>query len=70
MDSGRKDAEANEARLAAVRDEHRDLDESIALAVTSPNFDELALRRLKKRKLVLKDLIARFDSARFPDIIA
>jgi hypothetical protein len=70
MDSGMEDAEAIETRLAAVRDEHRDLDDSIALAATSPNFDELALRRLKKRKLVLKDLIARLESARFPDIIA
>ena len=64
------DIEATKARLASLRSEHRDLDEVIArLAETAP-FDQLQLKRLKKRKLVLKDLITRLESQLLPDIIA
>jgi hypothetical protein len=62
--------EALQAKLEALRLEHRDLDDVIArLSETSP-FDQLQLRRLKKRKLVLKDQITKLESQLLPDIIA
>ncbi len=57
-------------RLEELRVEHRDLDDAIGhLAVTLP-FDQIKLQRLKKRKLVLKDEIAKLESQLVPDIIA
>ncbi|HEX5611818.1 MAG TPA: YdcH family protein [Burkholderiales bacterium] len=50
--------------------EHHDLDDVIARLVTDPRQDELQLRRLKKRKLFLKDSIARLRGRLIPDIIA
>lgn len=64
------DLEAVKARLEALRIEHRDLDEVIARLVEKPPYDQLQLQRLKKRKLVLKDLIAKLESQLLPDIIA
>jgi hypothetical protein len=64
------DLEAVKARLEALRIEHRDLDEVILRLVESPPYDQLQLQRLKKRKLVLKDLIAKLESQLLPDIIA
>ncbi len=57
-------------RLAELRVEHRDLDAAIArLGRLDPDneHDDLALKRLKKRKLWLKDCIARLESALIPD---
>ena len=48
-----------EVRVLALEVEHHDLDDVIARIVTDPRQDELQLRRLKKRKLLLKDTIAR-----------
>lgn len=60
-----------ERRLAGLRTEHRDLDDVIRHLAGSPNsFDQLKLQRLKKRKLVLKDQIARLENILVPDIIA
>ena len=53
-------------KLAELRREHRRLDEDIAIAPTNLD-DELQLKRLKKRKLQLKDCIARLESALIPD---
>lgn len=64
------DLEAVKARLEALRIEHRDLDEVILRLVEKPPYDQLQLQRLKKRKLVLKDLIAKLESHLLPDIIA
>ncbi|MBX6369224.1 MAG: DUF465 domain-containing protein [Rhodospirillales bacterium] len=64
------DLEAVKARLEALRIEHRDLDEVISRLVEKPTYDQLQLQRLKKRKLVLKDLIAKLESQLLPDIIA
>ena len=44
-------------QLVELRIEHRDLDVAISRMVTDPSCDELQLRRLKKRKLKLKDMI-------------
>lgn len=58
------------ARLAVLREEHRRLDGEIAALADAPVQDQLQLRRLKKRKLELKDRIARLEAALVPDIIA
>jgi hypothetical protein len=59
-----------QARLIALELEHHDLDDVISRLVTDPRQDELQLRRLKKRKLMLKDTIARLRDRLIPDIIA
>ena len=60
----------NIERLRALRIEHRDLDEVIARLSMDIHSDEVQLRRLKKRKLVLKDQIARLESQAIPDLNA
>ena len=61
---------AARAKLASLLQEHRDLDAAIdALALTG-NTDQLALSRLKKRKLQLKDEITEINNNLLPDIIA
>lgn len=57
-------------RLAELRVEHRDLDVAIARLSTLRGCDELQLTRLKKRKLLLKDAIARLESRLIPDLDA
>ena len=59
-----------EARIMALEIEHHDLDDVIARLSEHPNQDQLQLRRLKKRKLFLKDSIARLRDRLIPDIIA
>ena len=56
--------------LADLREEHRDLDLAIQRMVMDPLQDQLHLRRLKKRKLKLKDWIARLESKLIPDLDA
>lgn len=56
--------------LFRLREEHRDLDQMIARLAEDPQFDELALKRMKKRKLLLKDQIARLESMLIPDLDA
>jgi hypothetical protein len=63
------DEVALRARLATLVQEHRDLDAAIE-ALTQTGSDQLALSRLKKRKLQLKDEIAEINAALLPDIIA
>ncbi len=65
MDS--EDIKAIEQRLEALRLEHRDLDDVIRHLTDDPLFDQLKLRRLKKRKLVLKDAISKLESSLIPD---
>jgi hypothetical protein len=59
-----------EARIMALELEHHDLDDVISRLVVDPRQDELQLRRLKKRKLFLKDTISRLRDRLIPDIIA
>lgn len=59
-----------EERLTQLRQEHRDLDESIARLSEAGAINQLEVQRLKRRKLQLRDLISRLDSGRYPDIIA
>ena len=56
--------------LHELRAEHRDLDQIIDHLVLNPPDDDLLIRRLKKRKLALKDRIDRLDSLFVPDIPA
>jgi hypothetical protein len=57
-------------RLRELRIEHRDLDDVISRLTMDLYVDELQLRRLKKRKLLLKDQIARLESELIPDMNA
>lgn len=57
-------------KLEVLRREHRDLDEAIMAMQDRGTADQLTLVRLKKRKLVLKDQIARIEDELTPDIIA
>ncbi|MDD5296485.1 MAG: DUF465 domain-containing protein [Rhodocyclaceae bacterium] len=58
------------AKLSELQEEHRDLDEVIARIEPTVPTDELLLRRLKKRKLLLKDRIFQLESMLEPDILA
>ena len=69
--------ELNEEELAAIREkleslrvEHRDLDDVIGRLVENPAQDELQIRRLKRRKLMLKDQITILERQLVPDIPA
>jgi hypothetical protein len=57
-------------KLDELKTEHRDLDDVISRLVDQLPYDQLALQRLKKRKLMLKDLIIKVESRLLPDIIA
>lgn len=59
-----------EAELERLRQEHRDLDVAIAALQSSTLADQLQIQRLKKRKLVLRDRIAKVEDRLTPDIIA
>ena len=54
-------------RLVELRMEHRDLDLVIVRLVAQMDADELQLKRLKKRKLKLKDMIAWMENKLIPD---
>ena len=58
------------SRLAALRIEHRDLDNAIDALRGMASPDQLQIARLKKRKLRLRDEIAVLEDLRVPDIIA
>ena len=60
----------NMEKLRALRIEHRDLDEVITRLSMVIHIDELQLKRLKKRKLVLKDQILKLESQLIPDLNA
>ena len=57
-------------RLQALEVEHHDLDDIIDRLALDPIQDRLQLQRLKKRKLQLKDQIAKLRTRLIPDIIA
>jgi hypothetical protein len=58
------------ARLAELRLEHRDLDDTIQKLIESAYVDQLQLQRMKKHKLMLKDAIAQFENMLIPDLDA
>lgn len=64
------DEVAARAKLTQLTQEHRDLDAAIAALVEAGSPDLLAVSRLKKRKLQLKDEITEINNGLLPDIIA
>ena len=64
------DDETAAQQLAALKAEHRALDDEIAVLVADGAIDQLEIARLKKRKLRLKDEIERMRDRSVPDIIA
>ena len=60
----------NIERLRQLRIEHRDLDDVISRLSMDFKVDELQMKRLKRRKLMLKDQIARLESLQIPDLNA
>jgi hypothetical protein len=64
------DVEALKAKLEALKNEHHDLDQEIHRIEGGGTSNRIQLQRLKKRKLALKDLIAKIESQLLPDIIA
>ena len=59
-----------EGKLQILMEEHRDLDEAVERMAESGVSDMLRLQRLKKRKLMLKDEIAKIKRMLVPDILA
>ncbi len=57
-------------RLKELRIAHRELDTAIMALACDPDADQLQVRRLKKARLRLKDLITRIESALIPDLEA
>lgn len=64
------DQDQLKAKLAELELEHRDLDDVITNLMGQPEFDQIKVGRLKKRKLALKDQITALRGFLIPDIIA
>ncbi len=64
------EAAAIRAKIMDLRIEHRDLDAAITAIYERPFVDQLQLRRLKKRKLLIKDMIVKLESRLIPDLDA
>lgn len=65
-----EDIDELQDKLAELEREHRVLDQEIDRLVNTPPVDLLTVQRLKKKKLALKDQIAKLKSDILPDIIA
>jgi hypothetical protein len=57
-------------KLRELRVSHRDLDDLIDRLSHDPLVDQLRIRRLKKRRLILKDMISKMESSLIPDLDA
>jgi hypothetical protein len=64
------DIAAIEAKIAALREEHRAMDGAAQALHENAPYDQISLMRLKRRKLALKDEIAHWEDQLTPDIIA
>lgn len=60
----------NVDRLKSLRIEHLDLDQVISRLAHDPEVDQIMLKRLKKRKLLIKDMITKIESSRIPNLNA
>jgi hypothetical protein len=60
----------NRTELKELRSAHRDLDVAITELSSIPHVDQLRIRRLKKQKLRLKDMISKMESQLIPDLNA
>ena len=65
-----EDTESIKRRIVELQVEHRDLDKIIGMLISQPGFDQLQIRRLKKRKLQIKDSITLLQIQLEPDIPA
>lgn len=65
-----EDEEELREKLIEIKREHQDLDDIIEKLIAHQPVDFLQLQRLKKRKLLLKDMIQKLESQLVPDIIA
>lgn len=63
-------AENLKHKLDKLKEDHRTLDDEIACLMEKPLYDQLAVQRLKKRKLKLKDEVLKLQKKLLPDIIA
>ena len=70
QDNVDRDLFRNVEKLRQLRIEHRDLDDVISRLSMDLHVDELQLKRLKKRKLALKDQILKLESELIPDLNA
>lgn len=69
-ETGESESANLRAQLNELQIEHRDLDLVIAHLLATPSQDELLLRRMKKRKLQIKDRITAIERQLVPDIPA
>lgn len=60
----------NLIKIQQLRVQHRDLDDAIAALIATGRTNLLQVKRLKKQKLFLRDMIAKLEDKRLPDIIA
>jgi len=67
---GNPERVALQQRVVELKLEHRDLDAAIERLEADQAHDELQIRRLKRRKLLLKDQIARLEREIDPDVLA
>ena len=67
---GNPERVAFQQRIVELKMEHRDLDTAIERLAADLAHDELQLRRLKRRKLLLKDQITRLEREIDPDVLA
>ena len=58
------------ARVEALKIEHSDLDDAIAMLQDQAFIDPMQMRRMKKRKLFIKDMINKLESMMIPDMPA
>jgi len=70
MERDDEQARAILERIAQLKIEHRDLDQVITRLMQDASHDELQMRRLKRRKLLLKDQITLLERQLNPDIPA
>jgi hypothetical protein len=66
----KNDTETLTLKLMELKVEHRDLDVVIDQYIQTGQVNDLLIKRLKKRKLQLKDYIARIESRLIPDLNA
>jgi hypothetical protein len=64
------DEDSLKAKLAELRQDHADLDAAVQAIALSPLPDMMLIARLKRKKLAMKDEIARIEAMLTPDIIA
>lgn len=64
------DEQQIQTRLIELETEHRDLDDAIRSMEEGAYVDQIQLKRLKKKKLQLKDMITRIRSSMIPDVTA